>query len=61
MFVQKVNAMDCNVYVGDLRAVKVARKWRVTKRNDKVTSCEWLFLDEVEYDSATEALQKYID
>lgn len=54
-----MDSMSCNVYVGDFRAVKVAGKWRACKRST-TGRVEWLFLDEIEYDTATEALQKYI-
>lgn len=55
------NNMEHNVYVGDFRAVKIAGKWRACKRNpNPISKLEWLFLDEIEYDTATEALQNYI-
>ncbi|MMZ43582.1 hypothetical protein D1872_51420 [compost metagenome] len=54
--------METNVYVGKLRAVKVSGKWRICVANpDKVSRTAWLFLDDVEYSTSTEALEKYID
>jgi hypothetical protein len=53
------NEMKCNVYVGDFRAVAIAGHWRITKRNPKRNN-EWLFLDDIEYATASEALEKYI-
>lgn len=41
----------------ELRAVAIAGKWRITK---KINDREWLFLDNVEYNSFSEALEKYI-
>lgn len=52
------NTMSCNVYVGDFRAVKIAGKWRATKYNNNKDN--WLFLDDIEYETASEALEKYI-
>lgn len=56
---QTQQAMDCNVYVNGLRACKISGKWRVLKPDPK-RSGDWLFLDEIEYDSASDALAKYI-
>ncbi len=50
----------CNYYVGDFRAVKINGKWRATRQNPK-NSTEWLFLDDIEYDTAAESLRKYLD
>lgn len=53
--------MEHNVYVGDYRAVKISGKWRICKRNPNSTSrVEWLFVNETEYDSASEALHNFI-
>jgi hypothetical protein len=51
--------MKFNYYVGDFRAIMISGMWRATKCNPK-NSNEWLFLDDIEYDTASEALAKYI-
>lgn len=51
--------MENNVYVGNFRAVKIAGKWRACESNPTGRP-EWVFLDEIEYDTATEALSKYV-
>ncbi|MMZ47375.1 hypothetical protein D1872_90190 [compost metagenome] len=56
-----MDTMATNVYVGEFRAVKIAGRWRACKRNPHPgTKLEWVFLDEIEYHTATEALQNYI-
>ena len=51
--------MKNNVYVNGLRACKIEGKWRVLKPNPKREG-DWLFLDDEEYDTASDALSKYI-
>lgn len=53
---------QCNYYCTgkngeELRAVKISGKWRITKY---INSRQWDFLDNVEYETASEAMEKYI-
>ena len=45
----------------ELRAIAINGHWRITKRNpDRISKMQWLFLDNTEYSTAIEAMEKYV-
>ena len=49
--------MLTNAYYGQYRACKVAGMWRIMRRNPNAASrMEWLFVNEYEYATATDAI-----
>ena len=54
----------CNYYLTgnngeELRVVAIKNHWRIAKRKNNY-SFEWLFLDDIEYNTANEAIEKYV-
>lgn len=46
-----------NAYSGDYRACHINGLWRLLRRNpDKASRMQWLFVNDIEYHSAWEAL-----
>ncbi|MGJ0846599.1 hypothetical protein ACR77J_07915 [Tissierella praeacuta] len=43
----------------ELRAVAISGHWRICRRENSY-STTWLFLDDIEYNTASEAMEKYI-
>ena len=49
--------MKHNYYIGDFRVVHIANKWRICKR-DKDNFTKWNFINDVEYLTASEAIDQ---